>query len=1390
VSGETHTLRLNIDASKAEAGARSFIAAMGKIKRAANGDVRKLGGEFRTLSGAVDKLDASKLNKFESSLKSFKNVGKGARNFRQFADALKSLRVPSDKKLQDLTRLSDAVKSFRGINGSVGGFADLVKTLSTFKAPSERHVKGVRDLFFAIGQYRAPSNLSSLGDMSRILSGMRIPSSGKLERFKGFLRVMQSARAPRGNMAGYSQLSAVFSKFRAPSRSQTENLRGFLKMLDNIRAPRHVRAVAEAMNQIAVASNRANRTLSRTNQLFRRIPSNAGRAARSFRNTANGARGMENAFSASYQAGSMLRTLLGSLTVAEFSRQLWTANTAALRAETAFRVVTGSVEGANEEFEFTTQLARETGQALDVMLPRYSKFSVAAQMAGFSTENTRRVYASTSAALTVLGASAHDAQLSFLALEQMVSKGTIQSEELRRQLSERLPGAFSAMARAAQNIGLIAEEVERPEAALNDLLRQGKVLSEEILPAFAEELMRTYGSELEAALRRPDTALKTLRTEFFLFRKTVGEAGFMDAVGTQMNRIADVMGSPAFQNFAKTLGEDLAVAINKLGDGVVYVLENIEMFRKIAEGVVWVVFVRTLWGMGGAMISMSGSIRTAIGGMRNMIGPIRNMIVGLRTMTGATTMLGLAMRAIPLIGIVAGLATMAHWLWKNREETVTLAGRTAEIGDIIGGTWDYVTEKASNFFNILQNFGNDVLGFIGDQFGVTFDNINIGWGDVVNFMRGLINFFINWGNSLRTIMVAVFKGIVDSAIAAYGPLVDLIDSVKEGDMGQAFTHLGELNGFSMARRGMISLVQTAEETKNRLAEIWNTDNFAEGGMYGDMAADIMDLAVERGERRDREATPEGPGDTGDGEPSLMDRLFPPGGNGDSDTGDGGDNSETDRQLEQLRDSLQGVYDQYDPLGAAQREYAESQMSLALALAMDVIPSTEAYESALARLETTTRNARDPMAAMQRDMDREIELLRMGERERQIEIDTRNRVNELVAAGVQLHDINNEQLREQVALIYDLNNANTERTGFARFIEDAATFDEILDDISYKISDEISDAFAEMATSGKLSFRDLTQSILADIARAMSHKMVASFLNMLGLGDAPDQQEARSSGSSGGILSRLFGGANQEQSQGGGNFLQRLFGGNQGGNSAGSSMGQDFAESARSVFQGSQGGRGFLNRLGGIFSQGGEGGGFLSNLMGVFRQGGGFFENLFSGIMGKFGGGGGGGVGDLLGMASPLLNMIPGVGPFLSMGAQVISGSLSEGGYSGSAVKYQPVAADIFKNARHFSEGTQNISGGIPSILHPEEAVVPLSRGRKIPVQLTNSKESVSKSDGQGGNVSLNVQIPEIVIHGAKDEESGARAGAAAGRELKMAMKSILAEESRPGGLLYNQRKAS
>lgn len=68
---------------------------------------------------------------------------------------------------------------------------------------------------------------------------------------------------------------------------------------------------------------------------------------------------------------------------------------------------------------------------------------------------------------------------------------------------------------------------------------------------------------------------------------------------------------------------------------------------------------------------------------------------------------------------------------------------------------------------------------------------------------------------------------------------------------------------------------------------------------------------------------------------------------------------------------------------------------------------------------------------------------------------------------------------------------------------------------------------------------------------------------------------------------------------------------------------------------------------------------------------------------------------------------------------------SEGGYSdGSSPHRYTASPAAFRNAPHYKNGTAN-TDGIPAILHPNEAVIPLSRGRKIPVDMGGQ--------GQGGN---------------------------------------------------------
>jgi hypothetical protein len=105
----------------------------------------------------------------------------------------------------------------------------------------------------------------------------------------------------------------------------------------------------------------------------------------------------------------------------------------------------------------------------------------------------------------------------------------------------------------------------------------------------------------------------------------------------------------------------------------------------------------------------------------------------------------------------------------------------------------------------------------------------------------------------------------------------------------------------------------------------------------------------------------------------------------------------------------------------------------------------------------------------------------------------------------------------------------------------------------------------------------------------------------------------------------------------------------------------------------------------------------------------------------FGGGAGGGMGGGGGLSS-LFSMI--------------GGMFSEGGYSNKPVGTRVMSMHAWRDAPHYSEGTSNTSGGMPAILHPNEAVIPLSRGRSIPVDLGDH--------AMGGNhTSMNTNITVI-----------------------------------------------
>lgn len=166
------------------------------------------------------------------------------------------------------------------------------------------------------------------------------------------------------------------------------------------------------------------------------------------------------------------------------------------RAEVTLRNITKSQYDYVKSLQLTRRLAKEYGQDLNDLTFTYAKMRAAGDNAGMAVETQEKMYKSFIRTFSAFNMTREESSLAMLALEQMLSKGKISAEELRRQLGEKVPIAMGAMANAA---GV-------PISQLDTLLKQGKLLSSDIMPKFAQELERLTPNidtdNIETALRR------------------------------------------------------------------------------------------------------------------------------------------------------------------------------------------------------------------------------------------------------------------------------------------------------------------------------------------------------------------------------------------------------------------------------------------------------------------------------------------------------------------------------------------------------------------------------------------------------------------------------------------------------------------------------------------------------------------------------------------------------------------------------------------------------------------------------------------------------------------------------------------------------------------------
>lgn len=213
--------------------------------------------------------------------------------------------------------------------------------------------------------------------------------------------------------------------------------------------------------------------------------------------------------------------------------------------ERTLAVAAGSAAGAAREMKFLKDLTEELGVNFEASASSFGKFAAAAKGSPLAGEPVRKIFTSISKAARVLNLNTADTTGVFRALEQMMSKGKVQAEELRGQLGERLPGAFNLAAKA---MGVTTKELDK-------MLKLGKITTEDLLPKLARELENLFGSQVAAASASAAANIERFNNALFMSKVAAAE-GLLPAVSLITAKLADSM--PVVVDFTKAIGEIFA----------------------------------------------------------------------------------------------------------------------------------------------------------------------------------------------------------------------------------------------------------------------------------------------------------------------------------------------------------------------------------------------------------------------------------------------------------------------------------------------------------------------------------------------------------------------------------------------------------------------------------------------------------------------------------------------------------------------------------------------------------------------------------------------------------------------------------------------------------------
>ena len=177
----------------------------------------------------------------------------------------------------------------------------------------------------------------------------------------------------------------------------------------------------------------------------------------------------------------------------------------------ALRLVIADTKAYTAAQGFLQQKSEALAIPQDVITRQFTALTASVKGAGHSVEDAQTVFESIASGIRGTGGNLEDMKAAMTATAQVFSKGKVSAEELRQQLGERLPGAFT----------IFAESMGKTPAELDKALEGGKVTLDDFMK-FADVLFAKYGKNAEILAAGPEAAGDRLATALSRMKESVG----------------------------------------------------------------------------------------------------------------------------------------------------------------------------------------------------------------------------------------------------------------------------------------------------------------------------------------------------------------------------------------------------------------------------------------------------------------------------------------------------------------------------------------------------------------------------------------------------------------------------------------------------------------------------------------------------------------------------------------------------------------------------------------------------------------------------------------------------------------------------------------------------